>query len=276
MIRDKYKDNIAKLFSLLAEPDRLASITGTNDSVLERIMVYGELFGGVYPHKDVEDFGFLHVQKGVYYCPQIEFFAFDVSVKVTGKDAQWINYDLAMDLFDQTELFYAKPLHTGTLKECLDYDIKFNSTIPALLGLPALPKNQCEGIVVKTVEPHFYGHQNIRAIFKKKNEKFAEINPKGEKTLYEKTRDYKTVVRNLPRYINENRMISLESKIGPINIEDEEKLTRAVKQFSEDVWVDFAENDGELWGSITTEQQQQAREHLLGEVRTFFIEQKKQ
>jgi hypothetical protein len=39
MIRDKYKDQIAKLFALLAEPDRLASITGSNDSVLERIMV---------------------------------------------------------------------------------------------------------------------------------------------------------------------------------------------------------------------------------------------
>jgi hypothetical protein len=121
----------------------------------------------------------------------------------------------------------------------------------------------------------FYGQHNIRAIFKKKNEKFAEINPKGEKTLYERTRDYKAVVRNLPRYINENRMDSLESKIGPINVDDEQKLVRAVNQFAEDVLVDFAENDGELWRSITVEQQQQAKDHLCTETRAFFIEQKK-
>ena len=179
MIRDKYKDNMAKLFFLLSEPNTLRTIYPDKDVTLERIMLYGELYGGIYPHAEVEDFGYLHVQKGVYYTSNIGFYVFDVAIKVTDEEARWLNYDLAMELFEQCEFFYSKPLHTGTLRECLDYNINFNSTIPDLLGLPKLDKNQCEGIVIKPVKPLFFGRNKIRAIFKKKNEKFAEIKPKS-------------------------------------------------------------------------------------------------
>jgi hypothetical protein len=120
----------------------------------------------------------------------------------------------------------------------------------------------------------FYGKQKTRAIFKKKNEQFAEINPKVERTLYETRRDIKAVEKSVPRYVNVNRMISLESKIGKIDVNDEEKLARAVKQFCDDVWVDFVENDGELWGELSEENQTQAKHDLLDQVRSFFIEQK--
>jgi Rnl2 family RNA ligase len=148
LVRDRYRDHMAKLFSLVAEPDVLSRVV-ENGTKLERIMIYGELFGGVYPHTEVEDKGYLHIQKGVYYAADIDFYAFDVAVKVEGEEAKWMNYDLAIELFEKIGFFYSKPLLVGTLQECLNYDITFNSTIPQLLGLPTLQKNQCEGIVVK-------------------------------------------------------------------------------------------------------------------------------
>lgn len=55
-----------------------------------------------------------------------------------------------------------------------------DSTIPKLLGLPALPKNQAEGVVVKSATPIAVqkGNTQVRAIWKLKNDKFAEVNPK--------------------------------------------------------------------------------------------------
>lgn len=44
--------------------------------------IYGELFGGMYPHEDVEEDparrGRAPVQRGVYYCPELRFMVFDI------------------------------------------------------------------------------------------------------------------------------------------------------------------------------------------------------
>ena len=102
-----------------------------------------------------------------------------------------------------------------------------------------------------------------------------KLNPKvEEKTLYERKRDYKAVIRNIPRYINENRMNSLESKIGIMNVNDEEKLNRAIQQFCDDAWTDFKENDDKLWESLSAEEQDMARNESKIIIRQFFIEQK--
>ena len=45
----------------------------------ESVVLFGELFGGMYPHPDVEKDNRVHrVQSGVFYSPHIEFYAFDI------------------------------------------------------------------------------------------------------------------------------------------------------------------------------------------------------
>lgn len=54
-VREKYKNAIFGLFD---------SIQKMHEAKVDQIQVYGELFGGIYPHEKVEDLGLLHVQKG--------------------------------------------------------------------------------------------------------------------------------------------------------------------------------------------------------------------
>lgn len=42
------------------------------------VRIYGELFGGYYPHKNIINNNIKRVQKGVWYSPDINFYAFDI------------------------------------------------------------------------------------------------------------------------------------------------------------------------------------------------------
>ena len=46
------------------------------------------------------------------------------------------------EFFEAVEMGYAKPLFVGTMHEALNYEIGFDSTIPTLLGYPALQKGK--------------------------------------------------------------------------------------------------------------------------------------
>jgi len=173
-IRDKYKDNVFKIFHILK----------SKINNLEKISIYGELFGGIYPHPEEKDLGYQPIQRGVYYCPNIEFYAFDIELHTPARS--WMNYEEVIVILKQHEFFYAKPLLTGTLSECFAFDIKQNSTIPELLGLKPIKQNQMEGVVIKTVEPVIIPGKGSRAIFKHKNAKFEEVNPPAPETMYEK------------------------------------------------------------------------------------------
>jgi len=94
-----------------------------------------------------------------------------------------------MKLLANTKIFYATPLLEGTLEECLKFNITINSSIPKHFGLPELEKNQCEGVVIKSVEYKYKPTGNKRYILKYKNQKFAEINPKVPLTKYEQKRE---------------------------------------------------------------------------------------
>lgn len=54
---------------------------------LEKIFIYGELFGGEYPHPEVNPVsGVQAIQTGVYYSPRIEYCAFDIAVVENQED----------------------------------------------------------------------------------------------------------------------------------------------------------------------------------------------
>lgn len=55
---------------------------------------------------------------------------------------EYLDYDVAMDIFKEYEVVYLKPLFKGPINEALNYDLKFDSTIPKLMGLPELPKGK--------------------------------------------------------------------------------------------------------------------------------------
>lgn len=105
-----------------------------------------------------------------------------------------------------------------------------------------------EGVIIKSVEPIY--EKGKRIIYKHKNEKFSEVNPKPlQPTKHELERKKKKEIeeiffQELERYINENRKIALESKIGIIT---KENLNIAIEKYVQDVLDDFQIDHSELW-----------------------------
>jgi Rnl2 family RNA ligase len=264
-LRDRYHNNIIQFYNHLKDHLQVP---------ITSIAIFGELFGGFYPHPTVTDLGLCPVQKEIYYSDKVEFYAFDVSVNTEDGTKLWLNYDVATKFWEKCGFFWAQPLLVGTLAECLKFNYAINTTIPQKLGLPLLEKNLCEGVVVKSVEPLMIkkGGAVVRAIYKMKNAKFTEVNPRVE-SLYEKNRTLKqqaitTIYDNLERYINHNRMVALKSKIGEIG---RDRIDEAVPLFLDDVISDFSNDFTAEW-TLVAQQHEQIKQNTRSKVNTFVAE----
>eukprot|EP01119_Soliformovum_irregulare_P006110 TRINITY_DN17880_c0_g1_i1.p1 TRINITY_DN17880_c0_g1~~TRINITY_DN17880_c0_g1_i1.p1 ORF type:complete len:349 (-),score=75.66 TRINITY_DN17880_c0_g1_i1:42-1088(-) len=242
---------------------------------VKKITVFGELFGGIYPHPDVKDLGKQPLQRGVYYTPTVEFYAFDVLAFPETDAPFWLDYDEVLSLFQKHNLFHAQPLMEGTLEECFKFNIQANSTIPNLLGLPPLAKNQMEGVIIKAIDGQLRlkGKTN-RAIFKFKNANFEEVNPPANLTIHETIRDEKVraveqTYNEIERYLTENRIHTLESKMGLITFDN---LNQATVLYQEDALKDFERDSPELWGRIEPRVQEVIRNNTASKVRTLLSE----
>lgn len=144
-ILERYSGPVYMLFNLLKRewPD------------LTDILVYGELFGGAYPHPDIPAIPYTSpVQRRTWYCPGHEFYAFDVYVH-TGSNGFYLPVGKTEELLRDNGFFYARTLFTGRLEECLACPDDFQTLVPDWLGLPLLPDNRGEGIVIKPLQPAF-------------------------------------------------------------------------------------------------------------------------
>jgi len=246
-IRDKHKANILKLFV------DVQNFADTETSKVGLVVLFGELFGGIYPHPDVEDLGVLHCQKGVYYSPDINFLAFDILYMTKESDEKhFVPYSKVMEILKKREILCIPPLFEGSMADCFQFDIKRDSMIPPILGYPKLKNNQIEGVVIKQLD----GKALDRKIFKHKNAKFEEVNPKVAATKYELNRDAKgRAVNNfyeeISRYINENRLNSVRSKIGEF---DFSRINEVGKLLALDAVEDFRKDQKEIWKDLGSDE----------------------
>ena len=142
-VLERYSGHIYHIYNLvrLAHPD------------MTSIAVYGELFGGAYPHPDVDPDPLARpVQFGVWYAPGYDFYAFDIYV-FTDDGGYFLPVLEANTLFSTAGLLYAWNRFVGQLDDCLAYPHVFQTAIPGELGLPPIGDNLCEGIVIKPLTP---------------------------------------------------------------------------------------------------------------------------
>jgi len=223
-VAEKYNPYVFKLYNTLKADNFDFSI----------LAVYGELIGGTYPHKEIEkNTSATRIQKGIFYTPNNEFYAIDISL-----DGKLQDIDTFNTYMKQIGFLYAQTIFRGTFQECMSYPNKFQSRISEWLGLPEIPDNCCEGIVIKPVIPKFLGNGE-RLILKNKNEKWAEKakqKKRPQKAKLVLSNEAIDLWSQLESYATPNRLRNVISKIGEIKKTDFGKLMAA---FSQDVLADF-------------------------------------
>lgn len=223
----------------------------TNETIIDLVQFYGELFGGAYPHPDVpRNSQFNSVQKGLYYAPYQSFYGFDIAIiyKSPEKEGRfWLNPDEMADVFEKNDIFYSKSLFRGTLDECLEFNNAFQSNIPTWLGLPPIEDNICEGVVFKPMRPYFFNNGD-RILLKNKNERFSEKKKeKVHKVIPDLPADVKKAISTVSEYINDNRLNNVISHEGEFDMPKD--FGKLIKLFTSDILNDFMKEYKE-WNSL--------------------------
>ena len=222
--------------------EQLFGVIGRDFNV-EEIIVYGELFGGYYPHKEVQNHQHVRrIQKGVWYHPDIRFYGFDIWIKTPTFEG-FMDYTRACMYFDEVCLLYARILSSGTFDYCIKYSNEFQTTIPEALGLPSIDDNICEGIVIKPLKA-IHDENGNRVILKSKNAKFKEVSgERGSKKIRKAKGQLSEfgikVVDLIDVYITENRLRNVLSKFGEFKRSD---FNDIYNLFKEDVLEEFNRN----------------------------------
>ncbi len=204
------------------------------------VVVFGEMFGGSYPHPDVKKIGRMSaIQKGVSYSPSHEFYGFDIYLYKNGEGC-YLPLEQVNRLFERAGLLHAETLFSGTLDECLKYPNAFQSTIAPKLGLPPLEDNICEGVVIRPLVP-LYLRKGDRVIIKSKNARFAERKShredKGKKTPEPLSPALQAAIDEAGRLLTEARLDSVTSKIGEVYYPKD--LGKVAGLFAKDVLEDI-------------------------------------
>jgi Rnl2 family RNA ligase len=247
---EHYRKNVIDLFGKVKtiHPD------------LETVVIYGELFGGGYKHKEVEPVkDAIKVQKGVEYAPHNEFYAFDIKLNGT----TYLDTDLVNQIFEETGFFYAKIIFQGTLDEALKFPNVFDSKIPAWLGLPEIENNMCEGTIVKTLKTKYFGNGS-RVILKNKNEKWTEKSKMVRKDRPAQkevhfSENAQNIWDEIQKYATVNRLNNVVSKIGEF---EPKMIGKVIGLFSKDILEDFEKYFPKVFTTIEKEEQKRINKKL--------------
>ena len=255
-------------------------IRGLNNN---QIVVYGELFGGEYPHPLVKPVkGVMSVQKGIYYCPDVEWKAFDI---YDGED--FVEWDEMKDLLYHSHIPFIGELTRGPFIACKSYNPNFSTLIPQEFNLPSFQlsnfENNAEGIIIRPLKNLESGAG--RVIFKIKTKDFdarTRENPKdpdfstaifsnmddmyagSTNSSSNKVKVKKTEPDMFLSFVNKNRLESVISKEGSLTRGNEEQFTRLLY---EDAMKDVKKcrDMGMKFTSMSKRNKEQIRCSLLAE-----------
>jgi Rnl2 family RNA ligase len=136
------------------------------------VWLYGELFGGGYPHPDVAPVpGLVPVQTGVWYAPSLAYAVFDIVHAMPERGPSFLAHERVRELAQANGLLTPPLLGRGRPQELERLPVRFPSLVPALLGLPALADNFAEGYVLKPAQAAAFAS---RPAVKRKIPEFSE------------------------------------------------------------------------------------------------------
>lgn len=225
-----------------------------------QLYIYGELFGGHYPHADVASLpGISAVQTGIWYAPDLRFAAFDMLVFDTEPEPDtdsgvFLAHTQLEELAANAELPSVPVLGWGTRRELAALPVRYPSHVPERLGLPPLADNLAEGYVLKpdaTLPPR------ERTVVKHKIAEFDE-NRFDESMPFDA--NVHLSVGELLRWatvmVNPMRIASARSKVG-------EQPSAVLDEVVLDVWIDLEAIFPRRMRALDEREEQQLRAELL-------------
>jgi Rnl2 family RNA ligase len=176
------------------------------------IHLYGELFGGRYPHADVAPVaGLVPVQTGIWYAPDLRYSVFDI-VHVVDETATFLAFDRMRQLAADTGLHTAPLLGRGRLTDLQRLPVRYPSRVARELDLPPIEPNFAEGFVLK---PSGAAPFTTRPCAKYKIPEFDEQRFDGANALDENAHLPREALLDLAaRLVNAPRLASAQSKVG--------------------------------------------------------------
>lgn len=137
------------------------------------ITIYGELFGGNYPHPSVPAVpGMAPVQTGIWYAPDLHYSVFDVHLSPDpASEGELLSHSEVTVLAREASFLSVPVLGRAPRPSLSQLPVRFSTRVPALFGLPPIEDNWAEGLVLKA---DARARLSERAIVKRKIPEFDE------------------------------------------------------------------------------------------------------
>jgi Rnl2 family RNA ligase len=177
------------------------------------VRLYGEIFGGKYPHAEVAPLaGVTPVQTGIWYAPDVRFALFDIAVERDGSEPELLSHTEVESLAAANGLFVVPLLGRGPRAQLESLPVRFPSRVPQLLGLPYLADNVAEGFVLK---PDARASAASRYVTKWKIPEFDDARfDESEPWNSDVVLDLEALILLARRLVNPARVASARSKVG--------------------------------------------------------------
>lgn len=279
----RLRDPLNALFGLLTNEERAKQLFEESTPVV-RAFVFGEICGGVYPDLPSPT-GVQAVQTGIYYSPNVEFIAFDLAVSfaATPSVRSYMNFEDALQLLTEVSIPHVTPLFVGTYSQAVNFSPRFESGISRMLGLPPVPNNLAEGVVIRPMRailvPTKKGLE--RPIMKNKIPEFSEDKrfqnaskwadaPPTEQAWQSPETLLADLTYEVSSLVTTQRIDNAISKMGHVDPKDKERMRALLEAFIADVLDTVQERFETQWNSLDAAQQDEIRVSLRKESVALF------
>ena len=214
------------------------------------LVVFGELLGGVYRHRDVAPVkGSVKIQGRVNYCPDNRWVVFDIfwyQERTNGGDGDYLAPEVVNEYCDKVGLYHQQIKAILPFDEAIAYPNDYEDTTGHdLFGLPQITPNIVEGNVLKPIRPLRF-RNGERVIMKNKNRIFLERGVKTNKVKNPPepmTELDKEWYNTYMTFVTESRMMSVLSKMDITTITGKD-FGKLLSAFIDDADAEFNQEYG--------------------------------